>query len=67
MVVAALNPYIGYDAGSRVAKEAYSTGKSVREVVLGFGLMKPEELDHALDPQAMIRPLRKGDGFGPKK
>ena len=37
MVVTALNPHIGYDAGAKVAKEALATGKSVREVVLEHG------------------------------
>ena len=56
MVVAALNPHIGYDAGARVAREAYSTGKSVREIVLAHGLMDAKTLDSALDPLAMARP-----------
>ncbi len=56
MVVAALNPHIGYDAGARVAKEAYATGRTVREVVLSLGLMEAGELDKALDPRAMTRP-----------
>ena len=51
MVVTALNPYIGYDAGVRVAKEAFSTGRTIREVVLGLGLMDAGELDKALDPR----------------
>jgi fumarate hydratase class II len=58
MVVAALNPYIGYDAGARVAKDAYATGRSVREVVLAMGLMEPAALDRALDPLLMTRPAR---------
>jgi fumarate hydratase, class II len=56
MVVAALNPFIGYDAGARVAKEALSTGRTVREVVLALGLMDAAELDKALNPLAMTRP-----------
>jgi fumarate hydratase class II len=56
MVVAALNPYIGYDAGARVAREAYATGKSVREVVLAAGIMEAGDLDRALDPIAMTQP-----------
>ncbi len=53
IVVTALNPYIGYDAGARIAKEASASGRSVRELVLEQGLMDPEELDAALDIKRM--------------
>ncbi len=53
IVVTALNPHIGYDAGSAVAKEAFATGRSVRDVVLEKGLMTAEDLDAALDLIAM--------------
>ena len=56
MLVTALNPYIGYDAAASVAKEALVTGKTLREVVLGKGLMSPPALDDALDPAHMLRP-----------
>ncbi len=56
MTVTALNPIIGYDAAARVAKEAYQSGKSVRETVLMLGLVSPEELDRALSPISMTRP-----------
>jgi fumarate hydratase, class II len=53
IVVTALNPHIGYDAGAKVAKEALATGKSVREVVLEHGLMTEEDLDRVLDLKRM--------------
>lgn len=53
IVVTALNPHIGYDAGAKVAKEALATGKSVREVVLEQGLMTESELDRVLDLKRM--------------
>jgi fumarate hydratase class II len=53
IVVTALNPYIGYDNGARIAKEAVATGRSVRELVLESGLMSAEELDEALDLKGM--------------
>ena len=55
IVVTALNPHIGYDAGSRVAKRAFAEGRSVRDVVLEEGLMTPDELDAALDLKGMTR------------
>lgn len=53
IVVTALNPHIGYDNGSIAAKEAFASGRTVREVVLEKGLMSEEELDKALDLKRM--------------
>ena len=52
-IVTALNPYIGYKASTKVAKEALQTGRSVYDLVLEHGLMSKEKLDEALDPKAM--------------
>ncbi len=52
-IVTALNPYIGYKASTKVAKEALETGSSVYDLVLEHGLMTKEKLDEALDPKAM--------------
>ncbi len=51
----ALNPYIGYEAAAAVVKEAAATGRSIREIVLARKLMKPAELDQALDVLRMTR------------
>jgi len=53
IVVTALNPHIGYDAGASVAKEAFRSGRTVREVVLERGILTPEELDRLLDIHRM--------------
>ncbi len=53
IVVTALNPHIGYDAGASVAKEAFSSGRSVREVVVERGLLTPDEVDALLDLRKM--------------
>ena len=53
-IVTALNPYIGYKASTKVAKEALATGGSVYDIVLEQGLMSREKLDEALDPKAML-------------
>ncbi|MCE2526142.1 MAG: class II fumarate hydratase [Actinomycetia bacterium] len=53
IVVTALNPHIGYDVGASVAKEAFATGRTVREVALQRGLLTEEELDQILDLQKM--------------
>ena len=55
-IVTALNPYIGYKASTKIAKEALETGGSVYDLVLEHGLMTKEKLDEALDPAAMTKP-----------
>jgi len=52
-VATALNPYIGYDAASEVAKAAAKEGRSVRDVVRERGLLADEDLDEALDVRGM--------------
>jgi fumarate hydratase class II len=49
----ALNPTIGYDKASEVAKAALKEGKTVREVVLEKGYLTEEEADEVLDPEKM--------------
>ena len=55
-IATALNPYIGYDKAVEVAKEAARAGRSVRDVVEEKGLLKPEEIDEALDVRGMTEP-----------
>ncbi len=56
MLVTALNPYIGYDRAAAVAKEAFASGRTLREVVLERGWMDAAALDRALEPFSMTRP-----------
>ena len=55
-IVTALNPYIGYENSTRIAKRALETNHSVMELVLEEGLLSPGELEEILSPQKMIRP-----------
>jgi fumarate hydratase class II len=55
VIVTALVPTIGYDAAADVSKEAYATGKSLREIVLERGLLSEAELDEALDVRKMTQ------------
>jgi fumarate hydratase class II len=57
----ALNPSIGYDKASKVAKRALAEGKTVREVVVDEGYLSPEEADEVLDPVRMTEPGILGD------
>ncbi len=64
MLVTALNPHIGYDAAAAIAKEAYVSGRTLRELVLEQKLMDAAALDHALDPLAMTQPGASSPGAG---
>ena len=58
----ALNPTIGYDKASEVAKEALKKGKTIREVVLEKGYLSEEEADEVIDPAKMTeRGILTGD------
>ena len=43
-LVTALNPYLGYETSSMLAKEALKTGKGSYDLVLEHKLMSEEEL-----------------------
>ena len=51
-----LNPYIGYEAAAALAKEAFQTGKTIRELCREKNVLPEEQLDRALDPWRMTRP-----------
>jgi fumarate hydratase, class II len=51
----ALNPYIGYDKGAEIVKEAASSGRSLREVAREAGVDEAT-LDEALDYRKMAKP-----------
>jgi fumarate hydratase, class II len=55
-IATALNPYIGYDEASVVAKEAAKRGLSVREIVREKGLLPDDQIDEALDVRSMTEP-----------
>jgi fumarate hydratase, class II len=65
MLCTALAPRIGYDAAAAIAKEAYETGRTVREVARERSGLDEEELTRLLDAEAMTRPgLDTGAGGG---
>ncbi len=61
MLATALAPVIGYDEAAKLAKEAFKSGRTIRELGLERG-MTADELDRLLDPAAMTEP---GLGGGP--
>ena len=50
-LVTALVPEIGYDRAAAVAKTAYETGKTIREVVLAEKILSEAEADKYLNPE----------------
>ena len=56
MNVTKLAPVLGYDESARIAKEAYKSKRSLKEVVLAEGLLPADELDALLDPSTMVGP-----------
>ena len=55
-LVTALNPYIGYQNSSRIAKKAFKTGRAVLELVREEGLLDEDDLQKILRPENMIMP-----------
>jgi fumarate hydratase class II len=49
-----LVPKIGYDNAAALAKEAWITGKTVREAAQERGILKADELNALLDPAQLI-------------
>jgi aspartate ammonia-lyase len=57
-IVTALNPVLGYEISSKLAKEALKTGSSVYDLVLEQKLLSEEELKNVLAPENMIKPRK---------
>ena len=52
-MVTSLVPKIGYDKAAAIAKEAYETGRTIRELAIEKKVLSEEELEQALDPRSM--------------
>ena len=57
-IVTAVNPTLGYEASSRIAKRALSENRSVYDLILEEGLLTKEKLDEILAPERMIKPQK---------
>jgi len=55
-IVTALLPHIGYENSSMLAKEAYKTGRPVRELILKKKLLTRKAMDIILSPEEMTQP-----------
>jgi fumarate hydratase class II len=56
MLVTALNPHIGYDNATLVAKKAHKEGTSLKDAAVALGLMSAEQFDEWVRPENMIGP-----------
>ena len=52
-MVTSLTPEIGYDAASNIAKEAYLTGRTIREILKEKNLIDEKKIEELLDPMKM--------------
>ncbi|MDH6369055.1 aspartate ammonia-lyase [Paenibacillus sp. VTT E-133280] len=55
-IITAVNPHLGYEVVSRIAREAILTGESVRDLCLKYNVLSEEELNLILDPYEMTHP-----------
>jgi fumarate hydratase, class II len=55
-MVTSLAPVIGYDAAAKIAKESFTSGKTVREVARAHKVLPEDKLDKILDPWRMTEP-----------
>ncbi len=55
-IVTALLPHIGYENSAMLAKEAYNTGRPIRDIILEKGLLTKEKMEHILSPEQMTHP-----------
>ena len=56
-LVTGLNPYIGYEKAAALAKEAFKTGKTIRELCREQEVLPEDQLAEALDPWRMTKPV----------
>ena len=54
-IVTALNPHLGYEVCTALAKEALANDRSVYDLVLEQQLLSKEQLDDVLAPENMVR------------
>jgi aspartate ammonia-lyase len=55
-VITALNPFIGYAAGARIAKIALESGRSIPDLVIEENLLSAQQVSALLRPEAFMAP-----------
>lgn len=66
-IVTAINPHVGYETAAQLAREAYVTGKPIREIILRDKVLTEEEINVILDPVGMTTPGISGAELKKKK
>ena len=56
MLVTCLNPIIGYDMASKVAKNAHKKGITLKQSAMELKALSEEEFDRNVDPARMLAP-----------
>jgi len=56
MLVTALNPHIGYDKASEIAKNAHKNGLTLKEAAVASGYLTAEQFDEWIVPSDMTGP-----------
>jgi fumarate hydratase class II len=56
MLVTALNPHIGYDKASKIAKNAHKKGLTLKQSALELGYLTEEQFNEWVRPENMIGP-----------
>ena len=56
MLVTCLNPKIGYDMASKVAKNAHKKGLTLKESAMELNALSEEDFDRLVKPELMIGP-----------
>lgn len=55
-VITAINPHVGYETATTVAREALITERPIRDIILEQNILNKEELDTILHPFEMTNP-----------
>ena len=55
-MVTSLNPHVGYEKAAALAKEAFKSGKTIRQLCLDNNILPADQLATALDPWSMTEP-----------
>jgi len=63
-MVTVLAPRLGYDRAAQLAKKAYESRRTIREVCREEGVLPEEELAKLLDPESQTRPGLEGLAVG---
>ena len=59
MLVTSLNPVIGYDMASKVAKNAHKKGLTLKQSTLELNALTEEEFEKYVRPELMLAPKEK--------